>query len=60
MKRLLAAFAMLVLCYLGACFVAWEFPNPYADMEPRIRTLWLIISAALAGSAYILVQPRNG
>ena len=60
MKRSLAAGSMLALGYLGACFVTWHFPNPYGDMEPRIRLLWLIATVVLALTAYIFAKPHKG
>lgn len=54
--RVVIAIAMLGLCYLGACFIAWDFPNPYARMEPSIRSLWLIATVMLVGYADFLAK----
>jgi hypothetical protein len=60
MKRLLVAGSMLALCYLGACFVAWDFPYPYEGIEPQIRVLWLIATGVLTLMAYVLAGSRKG
>lgn len=59
-KPLLSTCAMLTLCYLGACFVVWDFPNPYENLEPMIRYLWLLSTAGLALMTFIYSGPKNG
>jgi len=48
MARITATIATLFLCYLGACFVLWEFPVQFDKMGPGILWAWTLTSIGLA------------
>jgi len=55
MWRWTGAVSAMVLCYVGACFVLWEFPLRTDAIEPRILRAWVLASLGIAGVTWWLI-----